>query len=81
MPQAGKPNRPEMIRAIAQRRLRQHMGSLDPSMIATAEMSHHKQPGKFAEVLEEVLRHAITNFDAEPLVAEAMNALQVHDAF
>lgn len=81
MPQARKPDRVAMIREIAERRLRQHMGAMDATMVANAEMSYHKQPGKFAEVLEEVLREALMDFDAEELVARAMQRAQVHDAF
>lgn len=61
--------------AAAQSRILRHMHSMDPTTSASAEMSRLKADGPFGTALEEVLRAAITRFDAAPLIAEALEAL------
>lgn len=65
---------PQLI-AAARERLINHWHSMDPSTQASAAMSLAKADGEFKDRLEQVFRYAVTNFDPDPLIRDALAEL------
>lgn len=65
----------EQILERAARRIHSQLASLDASAAAVGEMSLAKADGKFASLLEAILRQAVTMFDAPQLIRAACDEL------